>query len=184
MALASAFELSNTLHTNTPSSWCDTHCTPPLKAVTGSSAGRAAKDRHGESFAFYPDVPSVLSGARLTGLKVAAASRTSAPDVAMELLRLLTITDETQGKASNKAAKEYFDNLQIYPGSKIAHVEGIKKKLGVEFADMLFFDDEERNRNVERERGVCFYLVRDGVTREEVDRGVERWRKASGVGGA
>ena len=140
--------------------------------MTGSSAGRAAKDRHGESFAFYPDVPSILSGARLTGLKVAAASRTSAPDVAMELLRLLTITDETQGagRGVSRASKEYFDNLQIYPGSKIAHVEGIKKKLGVEFGDMLFFDDEDRNRNVERERGVCFYLVRDGVTREEVDR--------------
>ena len=26
LALVCAFELSNTLHTNTPTSWCDTHC--------------------------------------------------------------------------------------------------------------------------------------------------------------
>lgn len=61
-------------------------------------------------------------------------------------------------------------------------MEGITKKLGVGFQDLLFFDDEERNRNVERERGVCFYLVRDGVTREEIDRGVERWRARRGKG--
>lgn len=59
-------------------------------------------------------------------------------------------------------------------------MEGIKKSLGVDFSEMLFFDDEERNRNVERERGVCFYLVRDGVSRAEIDRGVEKWRKARG----
>ena len=41
---------------------------------------------------------------------------------------------------------------------------------------MLFFDDESRNRNAE-ELGVVMCLVRDGVTRAEVDRGVESWRK-------
>lgn len=41
---------------------------------------------------------------------------------------------------------------------------------------MLFFDDEGRNRNVEQ-LGVCFWLVMDGVTRAEVDRGVQEWRR-------
>ena len=44
---------------------------------------------------------------------------------------------------------------------------------------MLFFDDEERNRNVEQ-LGVTMWLVRDGVTRNEVDRGVNEWRKRRG----
>lgn len=109
----------------------------------------------------------------------------------MELLRILMVQDQagvakTAGAADNKGqskpAKDYFDNLQIYPGNKVAHMEGITKKLGCKYDEMLFFDDEERNRNVEREKGVCFQLVRDGVTREEIDRGVERWRKARGVG--
>lgn len=35
---------------------------------------------------------------------------------------------------------------------------------------MLFFDDESRNRDVES-LGAVMYPVRDGVTREEVDKG-------------
>lgn len=46
---------------------------------------------------------------------------------------------------------------------------------------MLFFDDEGRNRNVEQ-LGVCFWLVTDGVSRGEVDRGVREWRRRRGVG--
>jgi len=43
---------------------------------------------------------------------------------------------------------------------------------------MLFFDDEVRNRNVES-LGVVMCLVRDGVTRAEVDRGVWEWRRVN-----
>jgi magnesium-dependent phosphatase 1 len=52
------------------------------------------------------------------------------------------------------------------------------------FEDMLFFDDEARNRNVET-LGVTMYLVRDGVTRAEIDNGVREWRKRHGhnIGG-
>ncbi|RMZ82527.1 hypothetical protein DV737_g2037, partial [Chaetothyriales sp. CBS 132003] len=42
----------------------------------------------------------------------------------------------------------------------------------VPFEDMIFFDDEARNRNVETDLGVTFVLVPDGLTRDEVDRGV------------
>ena len=41
---------------------------------------------------------------------------------------------------------------------------------------MVFFDDEPRNRDVER-LGVVMWLVRDGVTRSEIDEGVMSWRK-------
>lgn len=46
----------------------------------------------------------------------------------------------------------------------------------VPYEEMLFFDDEARNKNVE-ELGVVMQLVRDGVTRGEVDRGVQAWRR-------
>lgn len=90
---------------------------------------------------------------------------------------------------------------QIYPGSKTTHFKRIhsvtldpknaatipglqqKGRTGIEvpYEDMLFFDDEARNRNVEMELGVTFHLVRDGVTREEVDKGVWAWRKRRGI---
>ncbi len=47
---------------------------------------------------------------------------------------------------------------------------------------MLFFDDEVRNRNVEG-LGVTMCLVRDGVSKGEVDRGVREWRMRHGLDG-
>lgn len=182
--------------------WCDTHVSPPLKPHP-SSPGLAVKDRRGESFKFYDQVPGILAAARAKGCLVAAASRTGRPDVAEELLRLLRIPsvaasplplplssseengsgggdgDGAKANGSDRAT-EYFDNLQIYPGDKVQHLTRIHEATGVEYRDMLFFDDEARNQNVERRLGVCFWLVRDGVTRREVDAGVDKWRKAAG----
>lgn len=158
--------------------WVDTHVTPPLKA---SSNHDSAKDRFGESFAFYNEVPEILHSLRAHGIKVGAASRTSAPDLGKEMLKILHIGDE-EGK--KRKAIDYFDHLEIYPGSKITHFTKLQKATGLRFEDMLFFDDEARNRNVET-LGVTMYLVRDGVTRQEIDNGVREWRKRHGhnIGG-
>ena len=136
---------------------------------------------------------------------MSVASRTHAPDLAKDMLKQLVVTppfkvmdadddnhtDEKKKKSSSKQAKplkalEYFTHMQIFPGSKTTHFEKIQegtRKAGneVAFADMLFFDDEARNRNVEVELGVTFWLVRDGVSREEVDKGVWEWRKRRGI---
>jgi magnesium-dependent phosphatase 1 len=158
--------------------WVDTHVTPPLKA---SSSHDSAKDRFGESFAFYNEVPEILHSLRARGIKVGAASRTSAPDLGKEMLKILHIGDE-EGK--KRKAIDYFDHLEIYPGSKITHFTKLQKATGLRYEDMLFFDDEARNRNVET-LGVTMYLVRDGVSKQEIDNGVKEWRKRHGhyIGG-
>lgn len=69
--------------------------------------------------------------------------------------------------------------MQIFPGDKKQHFSKIHKASGVPYDEMLFFDDEVRNRNVES-LGVVMCLVRDGVTRAEVDRGVREWRRRYG----
>jgi magnesium-dependent phosphatase 1 len=132
--------------------WVDTHVTPPLKA---SANHDSAKDRLGESFAFYNEVPSILYSLRERGVKVGAASRTSAPELGREMLRLLHIPDP-EGK--KKKSIEFFDHMEIYPGSKITHFTKLQKATGLKFEEMLFFDDESRNRNVET-LGVTMYLV-------------------------
>ena len=43
----------------------------------------------------------------------------------------------------------------------------------------MFFDDESRNKNVET-LGVVMQLVKNGMSKQEVDRGVEAWRKKNG----
>jgi magnesium-dependent phosphatase 1 len=87
----------------------------------------------------------------------------------LKLLRVPTSTGSVK-------AIELFDYLQIYPGSKIRHFEKLRQQTGLDYEEMLFFDDESRNRDVEN-LGVVMYLVRDGVTKSEFDEGVKSWRK-------
>ncbi|MCJ1300084.1 hypothetical protein MMC08_002878 [Hypocenomyce scalaris] len=150
--------------------WVDTHVSPPLKTKEGNSK---VVDRWGESFAFYTEVPQILQAARSKSLLIGAASRTQAPDLARDMLKLLHLFP------ANKKALDYFDYLQIFPGSKTTHFQRIQKQSGLDYREMLFFDDEARNRNVET-LGVIMCLVRDGVTRAEVDRGIREWRRRNG----
>ena len=77
---------------------------------------------------------------------------------------------------STSRAFDFFDHLQIYPGSKVTHFEELQNQTGLPYEEMVFFDDESRNRNVEQ-LGVVMQLVRDGVSNDEIDKGVLLWRK-------
>lgn len=112
---------------------------------------------------------------RQKGIKIGAASRTCAPELGREMLKLLRIPQTSKTSGSSPRAIDLFDYLQIYPGSKTTHFERIKRESGIEYEEMLFFDDESRNKNVEV-LGVVMWLVRDGVSREEMDAGVRSWR--------
>ncbi|KAF2277139.1 magnesium-dependent phosphatase-1 [Westerdykella ornata] len=154
--------------------WVDTHVTPPIKAVEG---GASVKDRYGESYGFYPDIGGILVALKQKNILVGAASRTHAPDLGREMLKLLTVPNSSSSSpSSTKRAIDYFDYLQIYPGSKTTHFERIQRESGIAYEDMLFFDDESRNKNVEA-LGVVMQLVRDGVSVEELDNGIRSWRK-------
>ena len=189
--------------------WVDTHVTPPLKPNASHSA---AADRFGEDYAFYPDVPAILSSlprlplpnpaaddganaATTTSpggalLKLGVASRTSSPALARDLLKMLhlppapsnesTNSSSSSGDGKPKKAWDAFEaGLEIYPSSKIKHMEALHKRTGIRFEDMLFFDDEARNRDTET-LGVTMWLVRDGVTWEEIEKGVAEWRRRRG----
>lgn len=130
--------------------------------------------RSGESFALYSDIPTILRAAKAASIPLSVASRTHAPDLAMQMLKLLQIRD-IEGTQSFRAS-DFFSNHQIYPGDKRTHMAKLQKATGTAYEDILFFDDESRNRNVES-LGVSFWLVRDGVTKGEIDNGIREWRK-------
>ncbi|KAI0817060.1 magnesium-dependent phosphatase [Xylaria sp. FL0064] len=182
--------------------WVDTHVYPPLRPNASHSA---CTDKVGETFSFYRDIPSILHGLSLSGVKLGVASRTHAPDLGREMLRLLHVPpassvfgannedgiaqDGKDGKGSGssgskeKARKaiDFFDaGLEIYPSSKIKHFESLHKRTGIPYSEMLFFDDESRNRDTET-LGVTMWLVRDGVTWAEVESGIREWRRRRGV---
>ncbi|KAK9388823.1 magnesium-dependent phosphatase-1 [Lipomyces mesembrius] len=147
--------------------WCDTHISPP---VSRSKSENAIVDRYGSQMAFYKDVPEILAHLKQNGIKVAAASRTCAPvlDVAKKMLSLLHV--------GGTRAIDLFDVLEIYPGSKITHFNFIQKQTGIEYHDMLFFDDETRNKEVEHRLGVKFMFVTEGVTWNLYHQAIEEWR--------
>lgn len=153
--------------------WVDTHVSGPLKPVEG---GSKVKDRYGASYGFYSDIGGILEALKQNSILIGIASRTSAPDLGREMLKLLTIPHTSR---SSQRAIDYFDYQEIYPGDKKTHFNRIHKNSGIGFEEMLFFDDESRNKNVEG-LGVTMQLVRDGVTREEIDNGVRSWRKRHG----
>ncbi|CAK7270969.1 hypothetical protein SEPCBS57363_004375 [Sporothrix epigloea] len=200
--------------------WVDTHTTPPIRPageeekVPKSRRARYKKekeaaaaadtnndssfrpvtviDRYGETFAFYRDVPRILQALPLAGLKMAVASRTSAPELAREMLTLLRVprapakeTKDGKAAAGKEAATALgvFDaGLEIYPTNKLRHMDALQRRTAIPYEEFLFFDDESRNRNVESV-GVTMFLVRDGVTWDAVERGVRAWRRRHGHSG-
>ncbi|KAJ1331705.1 magnesium-dependent phosphatase 1 [Microdochium nivale] len=194
--------------------WIDTHATPPLKPNNASHS--AGIDRNGESFAFYADVPAVLHALQIAGVRIGVASRTSAPDLARELLKLLHVPGSAavlgeekvqdlaetlqmnhnehshhstpagvaallKQKDKTRKAIDFFDaGLEIYPSCKIRHFEALHKRTQIPHADVLFFDDESRNRDTET-LGLTMWLVRDGVTWAEVVKGIQEWRRRRGI---
>lgn len=183
--------------------WIDTHPYPPLKANKDNTG---MIDRIGDTYTFYEEVPSILYEAKRRNILLGLASRTHTPDLANQMLRAVNVPVPEQhrqnpnGETSEGAQEQpqkavsFFTFREIYPGAKTRHFKHIQNstkrlagkdsnlsKDGIAYEDMLFFDDESRNRDVERELGVTFYLVRDGVTRQEIDAGIWEWRKRRGI---
>ncbi|KAH0835607.1 magnesium-dependent phosphatase-1 [Lanmaoa asiatica] len=179
-----AFDLDYTLW----DFWIDAHVEPPLKqdSLTGVVYDSADEPARIE---FYKDVPEILRGLkRKPEVTVVAASRTSATKLAREALRLIKIPasssvgkDTTSVLDANRVeplpATRFFDHLEIYPGSKIAHFKQFHKITGIPYSEMLFFDDETRNEEVESQLGVTFVWVRYGVDWDCFQKGLREWRK-------
>ena len=102
---------------------------------------------------------------------------------------------EGQARVRMKPMSELFDHKEIYPAkSKLDHFSHIgtwfsesrfaEADRELDWTDVLFFDDEVRNKDVERELGVCFWLVdeSEGISREVFDQAVGEWRRRKGLG--
>ena len=102
----------------------------------------------------------------------------------LKALHIIPSFSDHSAASNNRSVRalDYFEYIQIFPATKTQHFSRIQQSSGLAYEDMLFFDDEARNSNVQSELGVTFCLVRDGMTKEEVDRGVWEWRRRRGIG--
>lgn len=151
--------------------WCDTHISTPLKAVDKHTVS----DRYGYELSFYKDVAWIFEDLQSRGVIIIAASRTFAPSVARKLLSLLHM--------NGAPALGQFDHLEWGTFSKRNHITKALKHFDVELTDVILYDDEMRNKDVET-IGCVFAHVPDeekGLTKQVYERGLERWRKTQDV---
>ncbi|KAK3904805.1 magnesium-dependent phosphatase-1 [Staphylotrichum tortipilum] len=165
--------------------YSDIHISTPIRLVPNSSPPTLA-DRNGEHFTLYHDAPHILRLlSSLPNTRLAVASKSPVGDLCREVLKLLRLPPAGEG-GSDKGPKRTVDafdgGLEIYEGSKLRHFEVIAKRTGVPFGQMLFFDDERPNLEVES-LGVTMRLIRDGLTWEELEKGIMQWRGNLGVDG-
>ncbi|CAN0026331.1 unnamed protein product, partial [Ectocarpus sp. 12 AP-2014] len=75
---------------------------------------------------------------------------------------------------------DLFCCLEIHAGSKAKHFQNIHAATGVEYRDMLFFDDEKHNIKTVRRLGVtCVKVSKEsGLTFAAVNAGLKEYREA------
>ncbi|KAI0261114.1 magnesium-dependent phosphatase-1 [Gloeopeniophorella convolvens] len=135
------------------------------------------RDSYDDEIMFFHATPGILHRLRAAGVVIAACSRTHATELAREALSLLLVQPRAgDTHAEPQSAIEFFDHLEIYPGSKISHFQELHRKTGMPYSEMLFFDDEKRNREVES-LGVTFQLNEDGINDIIFEQGLGEWRR-------
>ncbi|CAG7836422.1 unnamed protein product [Allacma fusca] len=140
--------------------WVDTHVTPPFSKKSNG----VVVDSYGQKVTFYEEVPKVLEELKAEGYLVGIASRTGEVRGAESLLKLF-------------GWNAFIDCKQIYPGCKLKHFKKIKEALDVEYEDMIFFDDEQRNITDLRTVGVLSILVKNGVTKNVIQVALDKFAR-------
>lgn len=147
--------------------WCDTHIFLPVKSISETEA----IDRRGTEIQLFPDVESIILDLVANKVVLVAASRTATPDVAKQILSILHV--------GNKPLITYFLSLQWGQGSKTKHIQNAAKQLRMvnELHDgqFILFDDEYRNRDVEKINCKFAYLPDERLDRKEFDKGIKEW---------
>ncbi|KAK4463222.1 acid phosphatase-domain-containing protein [Cladorrhinum samala] len=165
--------------------YSDCHICPPVRVVSSSSSASspqqqsAVSDRNGELFSLYPDAPQILKIlAANPNVKLAVASKSPVGDLCREVLKLLRLPEVEGVKGGPKKTIDVFDGgLEIYEGTKLRHFEVIARRTGVQYTDMLFFDDERPNFEVES-LGVTMKLIGNkGFCWDALEQGIKLWRE-------
>lgn len=153
------------------------------------AASGAVTDRSGEQVHLFPAVHSVLSvletDPQFKDTAVAVASSTTEPQWAKTCMRLLDVhvgsageDDEDTADVDKRSLQSIVEFEAIYPRNKRVHFAQLKQQSGVEYEDMLFFDNEYGNiSNVGGLGVVCSYCPH-GLSDGSWIQGMEAYQKA------
>ncbi|KAL1457162.1 hypothetical protein WDU94_001822, partial [Cyamophila willieti] len=120
------------------------------------------RDKYQKIVNRFDDVENILEFLKKQKVKTAVASRTTEIKGAHELMDLL-------------GWDKLIDYREIFPSEKTAHFANLKKATGIEYKDMLFFDDEMRNSVDVSPLGVTCILVEGGMNTNVFIAGLKKW---------
>lgn len=142
------FDLDFTLW-NCGGTYCD-HTQPPYTSIN-----EKIYDSLRAEMTLYPDVIHILEELYHSDIDMAIASKTQASSWAEGLLERMRI-------------RPYFQEMEMYPGSKTSHFQALQQKTGIPYSRMFFFDDEQRNIDEVATLGVNAFHVKDGIKYDDV----------------
>ena len=129
-------------------------------------------DSDGTEVQMFDDVPEILkvlhTSEEFSETEVAVASSTTYPQWARSCMKLLNI-DELE--CNLETIINY--KQAIYPRNKKVHFRELTKVSGVDYEDMLFFDNESYNIREVSELGVTCIHCSEGRTWEHFERGLD-----------
>lgn len=103
--------------------------------------------------------------------KIGISSRTDEPNWARELLEKFRVTTNEKGEPVY-LTDVLNGPIEIAQDSKVAHFERIRTETGIDYEDMVFFDNEFGNCERVSSLGVSVVYCPKGVTRELWEMGV------------
>ncbi|GBF91945.1 hypothetical protein Rsub_04669 [Raphidocelis subcapitata] len=172
---------------------------PEMYMLTGGAPFRrdaqgAVYDSRGERVRLLHDTLEIFqqlaADPAFEDTEIAYVSRTEYPEWAVPCLKLFHVPVPDGGRShyahiADGARRpltlhDMGRHSEIYPGSKLTHFRRIAKDSGVDFSDMLFFDNENWNcREVSQLGVVCVHTPR-GMTNAVWREGLAKFAAARG----
>ncbi|KAJ6610559.1 magnesium-dependent phosphatase-1 [Mycena sp. CBHHK59/15] len=122
--------------------------------------------------ALRPYIEKIMKYLHINGVDMAVCSNHDDEQEAKDFFKQTTIDIKSRKRTLMSLIKP--GCFVIQSGNKNAHFQTVKKKSGVSYSDMLFFDDDPDNGNVEEDKGVNFIEVgQPGLDWETFKRGLK-----------
>lgn len=139
-------------------------------------------DKFGRFANPYLNVPHILGALYDAGIPVAFASRNPSTGYVKELLQAIPLKSQQPGLSLWDCLRGREDLFHAYSSggsnNKLRHFTAIKTATGLNFTDMVFFDDGPGNVTHAESIGIISCLLKQvtGLTWDAIDDVVERWR--------
>ncbi|KAK0727576.1 acid phosphatase-domain-containing protein [Lasiosphaeria miniovina] len=131
-------------------------------------------------------MPQIIRDLKNNGVKIAIVSKNTSKDLTDRALYYFNMADPShiqplrEQEARNIKMISQVDYNEVYDESKQVHFAKIKGWSGASYDQMLFFDDQPVNMDVELWQGVTFFKVSDpthGLSYIDYLQGLELWRR-------